>query len=111
MTLYGFTRHAEWSPREERFISFGERAERLERRLYLTYIRDKREKQKFKSKEGMPYGIAFSMEIWNRIHYSEKHQNLSKRKRYYRLKKRIASLKRLDKCQNLIDTIHEKCGF
>lgn len=110
MTFYGFTRHAEWSPREERFSSFGERAELLERRLYLPYIREKREKRKLKSKEEMPYGIAFSMEIWNRIHHGEKHQNRAKRKRYYRLKKRIAELKRLDKRQHLIDTIHERCG-
>lgn len=111
MTFYGFTRHAGWSPREERFTTFGERAELLERRLYLPYIRDKREKRKLKSKDGMPYGIAFSMEIWDRIHHSEKHQNRAKRKRYYRLKKRIAELKRLDKRQHLIDTIHENCGF
>lgn len=111
MTFYGFTRHAEWSPREKRFTTFGDRAELLERRLYLPYIRDKREKRKLKSKEEMPYGIAFSMEIWNRIHHGKKHQNRTKRKRYYRLKKRIAQLKRLDKRQHLIDTIHEKCGF
>lgn len=111
MTFYGFTRHAGWSPREERFTSFGERAERLKRRLYLPYIRDKRKKRKLKSKEEMPYGIAFSMEIWNRIHHGEKHQNRSKRKRYYRLKKRIALLKRLDKRQHQINTVHEKCGF
>lgn len=111
MTFYGFNRHAEWSPREERFTTFGERAELLERRLYLPYIRDKREKRKLKSKDEMPYGIAFSMEIWNRIHHSEKHQNRAKRKRYYRLKKRIALLKRLDKRQHLINTLHERCGF
>lgn len=111
MTFYGFTRHDGWSPCKERFTSYGERAERLERRLYLPYIRDKREKRNLRSKEEMPYGIAFSMEIWNRIHHGEKHQNRAKRKRYYRLKKRIALLKRLDKRQHLIDTIHEKCAF
>lgn len=111
MTFYGFTRHARWSPREERFTSFGEKAERLERRLYLPYIRDKHEKRKLKSKERMPFGIAFSMETWNRIHHGEKHQNRAKRKRYYRLKKRIAELKRLDKRQHLIETICEKCGY
>ncbi len=111
MTFYGFTRHAGWSPREERFTSFGERAARLERRLYLPYIRDKREKRKLKSKEAMPYGIAFSMEVWNQIHHGEKHQNRSKRKRFYRLKKRIVELRHLDKRQHLIDTIHQKCGF
>ena len=111
MTFYGFTRHAEWSPREKSFTTFGERAELLDRRLYLAYIRDKRVKRKLKRKEEMPFGIAFSMEIWNRIHHGEKHQNRVKRKRYYRLKKRIAELKRLDKRQHLIDTIHERCGY
>lgn len=111
MTFYGFNRHAEWSPHEERFTSFGERAERLERRLYLPYIRDKREKRKLKSKEEMPFGLAFTDKEWKQIHKGKTHQNRSKRKRYYRLKKRIAELKRLDKRQHLIDTIHEKCGF
>ena len=111
MTFYGFTRHSAWSPREECHTHYGEMAERLERKLYLPYIRDKREKRKLKSKDEMPFGIAFSMEIWNRIHHSEKHQNRAKRKRYYRLKKRIALLKRLDKRQHLINTLHKRCGF
>lgn len=111
MTFYGFNRHAEWSPREEYFTLYGEQAEKLKRRLYLPYIRDKRKKRSLRSKDKLPYGIAFSMEIWNRIHYCEKHQNRAKRKRYYRLKKRIALLKRLDKRQHLIGTIHEKCAF
>lgn len=111
MTFYGFTRHSKWSPREKRYTSYGERAERLERRLYLPYIRDKREKRKLKGREEMPYGIAFSVAVWTQIHHREKHQNRAKRKRFYRLKKRIAQLKRLDKRQHLIDTIHEKCGF
>lgn len=111
MTFYGFTRHAGWSPREEIYTIYGERAERLERKLYLPYIRDKREKRKLKGKERLPFGIAFSMEVWNQIHHGEKHQNCAKRKRFYRLKKRIARLKRLDKRQHLINTLHEKCGF
>lgn len=111
MTFYGFTRHAGWSPREEIYTIYGERAERLERKLYLPYIRDKREKRKLKGPDKLPYGIAFSMEIWNQIGYGEKHQNRAKRKRFYRLKKRTAELKRLDKRQHLIDTLHEKCGF
>lgn len=111
MTFYGFSRHAGWSPREEIFTTYGERAERLERKLYLPYIRDKREKRKLKDKESLPYGIAFSMEVWKRIDFGKKHQNRAKRKRYYRLKKRIAELKRLDKRQHLINTLHEKCGF
>lgn len=111
MTFYGFTRHSLWSPGEERFTSFGERAERLKRKLYLPYLRYKREKRELKSKKEMPWGIAFTREVWNQIHYRETHQNRAKRKRYYRLKKRIAELKRLDKRQHLINTIHEKCGF
>lgn len=111
MTFYGFTRHAKWLPYEKRFTLFGERAESFERRLYLPHIRDKREKRELKSKKEMPYGIAFSMEIWNRIRHSEKHQNRAKRKRFYRLKKRIALLNRLDKRQHLINTVHERCGF
>lgn len=111
MTFYGFTRHARWTPCEERFTSFGERAERLERKLYLPYIRDKREKRRLKGKEEMTFDIAFTMETWDMIHHGENHQNRAKRKRYYRLKKRIAELKRLDKRQHLIDSIHEKCGF
>lgn len=111
MTFCGFTRHAKWSPFETRFTTFGERAERLERRMYLPYIRDKREKRKLKSKEEMPFGLAFTDKVWKQIHKGKTHQNRSKRKRYYRLKKRIAQLKCLDKRQHLIDTIHEKCGF
>lgn len=111
MTFYGFTRHARWTPREERFTSFGERAERLERKLYLPYIRDKREKRSLKNKEEMPFGIAFTMETWNRIHQGQIHQNRARRKRYYRIKKRIAELKRLDKRHHLIETLHKKCGF
>lgn len=111
MTFYGFSRHAGWSPREEIFTTYGERAERLKRKLYLPYIRDKREKRKLKGKERLPFGIAFSREVWNQIHYGKKHQNRAKRKRYYRLKKRIAELKRLDKRQHLINTLCEKCGF
>ena len=111
MTFYGFTRHAGWSPREERFTTFGERAELLERRLYLPYIRDKREKRKLKSKDEMPYGIAFTDKVWKQIHRGKIHQNRAKRKRYYRLKKRISLLKRLDKRQHLINTLHERCVF
>ena len=111
MTFYGFTKHNYRSLCEELFTSFGQRAERLERKLFLPYIRDKRAKRELKGKNEMPLGIAFPMEIWNRIHHGEKHQNRAKRKRYYRIQKRIAELKRLDKRQHLIDTIHEKCGF
>ena len=111
MTFYGFTRHTKWSPLEERFTSYGKKAEALERRLYLPYIRDKEEKRKLKSNDNMPFGIAFTLEVWNQIHCGEKHQNRSKRKRFYRIKKQISELKRLDKHQHLIDTLHDKSGL
>ena len=59
----------------------------------------------------MLFGIAFTRETWNQINFRQEHQNRSKRKRFYRMEKRIAQLKRLDKRQHLIDTLHEKCGF
>lgn len=111
MTFYGFSRHEKWIPGEKIYSSYGERAQRLERKLYLPYFRDKRVKRKLKGENKLRFGIAFTMEIWERIHICEKHQNRSKRKRFYRMEKRIAQLKRLDKRQHLIDTIHDNCGF
>lgn len=51
------------------------------------------------------------MEEWNQIHYREKHQNRSKRKRFYRLEKRIEWLHKLDIRQNLINTVREASGL
>lgn len=92
MTIYGFTRHSRWTPVEQRFTKYGEMAERLERKLYRPYIRDKRVKRELNGKEEMPYGVAFTLEVWDRILSGEKHQNRSKRKRFYRLELRIAEL-------------------
>lgn len=105
MTFYGFTKHSAWSPHEERFTKYGEMAETLERKIYLPYIRDKRVTRELKGKKAMPYGIAFTREVWDRIHYGENHQNRNKRKRFYRLERRIAELKRFDKRQHLIDDL------
>ena len=105
MTFYGFNRHYYWTPCEDRYTSYGKMAERLERKLYLPYIRDKREKRELKGEKDMPFGIAFTDEIWKQIHFGKEHQNRSKRKRFYRIAKRVAKLKRLDKRQHLIDTI------
>lgn len=110
MTFYGFTRHAKWTPFEQFFTKYGEMAEKLERKLYLPYIRDKRVKRELKGKEEMPCGIAFTREVWDRIHYGKKHQNRSKRKRFHRMKMRIAELKRLDKRQHLIDDLIATTG-
>lgn len=84
--------------------------DRLEHKLYLPYIRDKRVKRELKGKEEMPCGIAFTREVWDRIHYGKKHQNRSKRKRFHRMKMRIAELKRLDKRQHLIDDLIATTG-
>lgn len=110
MTFYGFTKHSTWSPREERYTKYGEMAERLERKLYLPYIRDKRVIRELKGKAEMPYGIAFTQEVWDRIHLGEAHQNHSKRKRFHRLERRIAELKRLDKRQHLIEDLIATTG-
>lgn len=105
MTFCGFTKHSAWTPFEQRFTKYGEMAERLERKLYLPYIRDKRVIRELKGKKEMPFGIAFTREVWDRIYYGKKHQNRSKRKRFHRMKMRIAELKRLDKRQHLIDDL------
>ena len=42
MTFYDFTKPSVWSPREEHYTKYGEMAQRLERKLYLPFIRDKR---------------------------------------------------------------------
>lgn len=110
MTFYGFTKHSAWSPREERYTKYGEMAERLERKLYLPYIRDKRVIRELKGKSEIPYGIAFTQEVWDIIHFGETHQNRSKRKRFHRLERRIAELKRLDKRQHLIDDLIATTG-
>ncbi|MCM1141478.1 MAG: hypothetical protein NC453_23150, partial [Muribaculum sp.] len=54
--------------------------------------------------------IAFSMEIWDIIHIRECHQNRHKRKRFYRLEKRIEQLKKLDKRVKKIDEIQYDTG-
>ncbi|MBD5239337.1 MAG: hypothetical protein HDS64_06155 [Bacteroidales bacterium] len=110
MTFYGFTNHNSWKPHEERFTPYAIIAERLERKLYLPYIRDKRVKQELKEKKEMPFGIAFTQEVWDSIHFGEKHCNRSKRKRFYRLERRIVELKRLDKRQHLIDDLIATTG-
>lgn len=111
MTFYGFSRHARWSPYEERYTAYGDRADTLRRRLYLPYLRDKDEKRDLKSANKMPYGVCFTLEVWDEIHYRQAHQNRSKRKRFYRLKKRIDQLKRLDLRQHLIDDLRHACAF
>ena len=113
MTFYDFTKPSVWSPREEHYTKYGEMAQRLERKLYLPFIRDKRVIRELKGKTEMPYGIAFTQklqEVIELIFMGESHQNRSKRKRFYRLERRIAELKRLDKRQQLIDDLIATTG-
>ncbi|MCM1139485.1 MAG: hypothetical protein NC453_13020 [Muribaculum sp.] len=109
MTFYGFTNRAEWTPNDTAFSHYGEKAKFLERRLFIPYLRDKKEKLKLKKGE-LPFGIAFTMEVWNEIHQHQRHQNRSKRSRYHRISQRIEYLKKLDKRQHLINSLQEVLG-
>ncbi len=108
-TFYGFTPRDRWSPFEECHSKFGIMAKRLERKQYLPYLRDKRAIRKLRDGSGKSrFGIAFSMDVWNEIEFRQQHQNRSKRKRFYRMEKRIKWLQKLDKRQKVIDSL--KCG-
>lgn len=105
-TFYGFTPHKEWNPHEDFYTKYGERAQQLERKLYVPYLRNKKKISELKDfLSPMPFGIAFSLEDWDLIECRQEHQNRPKRKRQYRLEKRIEWLKKLDKRHHLIDTI------
>ena len=111
-TFYGFNRHNRWTPFQEIYSKYGEKAWVLERKHYLPYIRNKKIKHRLKKDIGfLSHRIAFSMEEWNQIHYREKHQNRSKRKRFYRMEKRIEWLHKLDKRQKLINTVRSATGL
>lgn len=107
-TFYGFTPNERWKPFEESYSKFGKMADKLERKLYLPYLRDKRAIRGLRKGSGKSrFGIAFSMDVWNEIEFRQQHQNRSKRKRFYRMEKRIKWLQKLDKRQKLIDSL--KC--
>lgn len=74
--------------------------------MFIPYLRDKDVKRELK-KDELPFGIAFTREVWNKIHLRQKHQNLSKRRRYHRIKHRIDQLKRLDKRPHLINRLQK----
>lgn len=111
-TFYGFTPHKKWNPNEEFYTRYGERAQQLERKLYLPYLRNKEKISELKDFSlPMPFGIAFSLEDWDLIQYRQKHQNRPKRKRQYRMEKRIKWLKKVDKRHHLIDSIRTATGL
>lgn len=104
MTFYGFTpRDRRRSSDDEPYCKWGEMAERLRDRKNLPYIRDKDYKRKCKrgNVDYIPGKLFFD------ILERKEHQNGPKRKRYLRLKKRIAYLENLDKRQRLIDRLHQ----
>lgn len=109
MTFYGFTIRDKWPPNDTAFSLYGEKAKLLERRLFIPYLRDKTIKQELKKRE-LPFGIAFTMDMWNDIHQRQRHQNRSKRHRYHRIRQRIEHLKKLDKCQHLINRLQAVLG-
>lgn len=109
MTFYGFTNRDEWPPNDTAFSLYGKQAKLLERQLFIPYLRDKIIKQELKKGE-LPYGIAFTMEVWNEIHQRQRHQNRSKRRRFHRIKQRIEQLKKLNKRQHLINRLQEVLG-
>lgn len=103
-TFYGFTPHDRWNPFEKFYSKYGEMAERLERRLYLPYLRNKRTIAQLRDYSVSAHlAVAFTMEEWDYIHLRLQHQNRPKRKRFYRIENRIEWLRKLDKRQNLID--------
>lgn len=106
-TFYKFTSHHMWNPYDDTFTKYGDKVKELERKLYKPYIRDKQELKQLESGD-MRFGIAFSMETWDQIHYRQMHQNRQKRKRFYRLEQRIKRLKKLDKRHYLISQIEQK---
>lgn len=109
MTFYGFTNRDEWPPNDEAYTLYGAQAKLLERKLFIPYLRDKKERLKLKNGV-LPFGIAFTLEVWNEIHQHQRHQNRSKRRRYHRISQRIEQLKRLDKRQYLINRLQEVIG-
>lgn len=109
MTFYGFTKRDKWPPNDETYSHYGERAKLLERKLFIPSLRDKTIKQKLKKRE-LPFGIAFTMEVWNEIHQRQRHQNRSKRQRFHRITQRIEQLKKLNKRQHLINRLQEAFG-
>lgn len=111
-TFYGFTPHKKWKPNEVFYTKYGERAQQIERKLYLPYLRNKKKASELKDFSlPMPFGVTFTLEDWNLIECRMEHQNRQKRKRYYRMENRYKWLMKLDKRHHLIDTIRASTGL
>lgn len=85
---------------------YGKRAYELEKNYYrgLIYI-NKKEKKSLKRRDEIFRGIAFSMGTWSEIDLHKSHCNRIRRKRNYRINKRITELKRKDKVEWLIQRL------
>lgn len=118
MTFYGFTPRNLWRFTEKCNSRYGIKANILIQRQYRPYIRDKfdlkllRQYAKQASIDREMLEVAFTDETWDRIHYRQQqgHQNRSKRKRFYRISKRIDDLRRIDRRIGLIEEISADIG-
>lgn len=118
MTFYGFTPRNLWRFTEKCNSRYGIKANILIQRQYRPYIREKCDLKRLKqgakqaSIDREILEVAFTDETWNRIHYRQQqgHQNRSKRKRFYRISKRIDDLRRIDRRIGLIGEVSADIG-
>ena len=109
MTFYGFSQLKRWTPRVKPFGKYGEMAQRLWRKLYLPYLRNKKEIARLKRCED-DYNGGFSWNVWKETKCHQEHQNRSKRKRYYRIENRIDYLERMANRDELLANLSEIIG-
>jgi hypothetical protein len=109
MTFYGFSHLKRWTPGVKPFGKYGEKAQRLWRKLYLPYLRNKKEIARLKRCD-FYYNGGFSWKVWKEIKCHQEHQNRSKRKRYYRIENRIDYLERMANRDELLTNLFEMIG-
>ena len=111
-TFYGFTNHNRWEPFQKIYSEYGQKAWELEKKLFIPYLRNKGTIRRLKHPKDQryPFGLALSMEDWKEIDKHRQSPNRSKRKRFYRLKNRIAYLKKLDNRTDALNRIQIATG-
>lgn len=115
MTFHGFSNRKHMFLHNECHSKFGIRAQELERRLYVPYLRDKKEQKELKKPletlaSAMRHPVALSFKKWKQINFRQKHQNKSKWKRRYRMENRIRALKELDAKMDYLNGIKTSIG-
>ena len=118
MTFYGFSPRNLWRPTEKCNSICGTMANVLAQRQYMPYIRSKWKRRELKRElerariDNRILEVGFSEETWRRIHYQQgqNHQNRQKRKRFYRISKRIEDLQRIDRRIGLIREMSTAIG-